>query len=118
MQDIEADFNSTAVNADKKISPELGVQNGDTKEVIKHLEIYTKHLQGGDDQNKLAEEWKILSRVIDRIFFWITIVLLTIASIAIFVSMDDSAHLTDLSGLNLTDTPHGQGPLNNPGSGH
>ena len=105
VQDVEAvnGFDATLKKSNSKKAMKEATPQQDLREVISHLQGYTRHLQEEDEKKKLVEEWRCLSRVIDRMFFWIAIVAVVIASMIIFINTNQQSHLTDLSGMNLTD---------------
>ena len=70
-------------NAHQKIKPKESEMNEDMSAILRELKIITRHLREKEKEDEISSEWKLLSKVIDRLLFWSLLIILIIAIIAI-----------------------------------
>lgn len=65
-----------AVDIKPKPQSELGA-------ILKHLQMITEYLNEKKADDAVTDEWKLLAKIIDRLFFWVSLIVLVIAVIVI-----------------------------------
>ena len=76
-------------NGVKPVSAKVSLKDGAapawTGEISKCMRILTIQMEEKEKDDFVAQEWKILSRILDRLFFWITLFLFTAGAVGMFV---------------------------------
>ena len=83
--DSEASYNQVQSSQANKIPVSFNAAfENDVKEIRRLLKSYIGRLEGKDTSAKHAKEWRVVARVLDRIFFFIYIGTIIISIFTIF----------------------------------
>ena len=71
--------------------PEKKGGQGEMAQILDHLKVMVNYLKQQEKDNGVAEEWKAIAIVIDRLFFWVTLIM-SIILLPLFLGRSDPHH--------------------------
>lgn len=81
---MSRDRQPTTLDRHALSSPAL---DGDVKEIKRILRNYINRLNDRDSQGRIAKEWRMVARVLDRVFFLIYLAIIIVSLAVIFAQM-------------------------------
>ena len=54
--------------------PNAGGEPSENKKILNHLDYFAEYLKGQEKDGAIETEWKAVALVIDRLFFWMTLI--------------------------------------------
>ena len=67
------------------MSPTSESFDGTLDVILKEVQIITKNMLGQHEKSDLQEDWRLLAKVLDRIFFWIFLITVVSSALGILV---------------------------------